>query len=165
MSPFSLILKVAILCAIGVMALSPQDAIHVDDLERYEEFMNAVSGSQFLDMYMENAAVKIDIYEYPSNDRVQSAHFKPSSKADQYFQQEKEQADALEATENEGLTERAAICRRDEHTEVFERLSTLEKRRSRCYQFCGTVHHCTRGTGCPHCYAVRMGCLWQKWCR
>jgi hypothetical protein len=165
MSPFSLILKVAILCAIGAMALSPRDAIHVDDLERYEEFMDSVSGSQFLDMYMENAAVKIDIYEYPSNDRVQSVHFKPSSKADQYFHQEKEQADALEATENEGLTERAAICKRDEHTEMFESLSTLEKRRSRCYQFCGSIHHCSRGTGCPHCYAVRMGCLWQKWCR
>jgi hypothetical protein len=109
MSAFPLILKVAILYVIGAMALSPRDAIHVDDLERYEEFMNAVSGSQFLDMYMENAAVKIDIYEYPSNDRVQSAHFKPSSKADQYFQQEKEQADALSATEHEGLTERAAI--------------------------------------------------------
>ncbi|QPC76096.1 hypothetical protein HYE68_006848 [Fusarium pseudograminearum] len=87
------------------MALSPQDAIHADDLERYQEFMNTVSDSQFLDMYMESADVKIDIYEYPSNDHVQSAYFKPSPKADQYFQQEKEQADALQATEDEGLTE------------------------------------------------------------
>lgn len=100
MSPFSFILKLAILYAIGAMALSPQDAIHVDDLERYEEFMNAVSGSQFLDMYMETAAVKIDIYEYPSNDHVQSAHFKPSSKANQYFQQEKTQADKLKVIEH-----------------------------------------------------------------
>ncbi|CAF3478601.1 unnamed protein product [Fusarium graminearum] len=109
MSPFYFILKIAILYAIGVMALSPQDAIHADDLERYQEFMNTVSDSQFLDMYMESADVKIDIYEYPSNDLVQSAYFKPSPKADQYFQQEKEQADALQAIEDEGLTERAAI--------------------------------------------------------
>ncbi|CEI60310.1 hypothetical protein FVEN_g6471 [Fusarium venenatum] len=97
MSPFYLVLKITILCAIGAMALSAQDAIHADDLERYEEFMNTVSSSQFLGMYMESAAVKIDIYEYPSNERVQSAHFKPSPKADRYFQQEKEHADALGA--------------------------------------------------------------------
>jgi hypothetical protein len=130
MSPFFLILKLATLYVIGAMTLPPEDAIHVDDLERYEEFMNAVSGSQFLDMYMENATVKIDIYEYPSNDHVQSAHFKPSSKADQYLQQEKEQADALEAMEKQGMTERAAICQRDEHTEVSKKLATLEKRHS-----------------------------------
>ncbi|KAH6952860.1 hypothetical protein DER45DRAFT_574478 [Fusarium avenaceum] len=112
------------------MALSPQDAIHVDDLERYEEFMNAVSGSQFLDMYMENAAVKIDIYEYPSNNHVQSAHFKPSSKANQYFQQEKEQADRLELIDSKGLTECVDIYERDEHTETFKNLFTVKKCRS-----------------------------------
>lgn len=125
MSPFSLILQLALLYAIRAMALSPQDAIHVDDLKRYEEFMNAVSGSQFLDMYMKNAAVKIDIYEYPSNNHVQSVHFKPSSKANQYFQQEKEQADTLEVTDNKGLTERIAIYKRDEHTESFKNLSLI----------------------------------------
>ncbi|KAG8671046.1 hypothetical protein FPOAC2_04362 [Fusarium poae] len=90
MPSFYLVLEIAILFTIAAMALSPRDAIHADDLERYEEFMNKVSDSQFLDMYMGGAAVKIEIYEYPSNDHVQYAHFKASPKADQYFQQEKE---------------------------------------------------------------------------
>ncbi|KAM0420270.1 hypothetical protein ACHAPT_011931 [Fusarium lateritium] len=95
---------IAILLIVGVMALSPRDTIRVDDLEHYDEFMAGLSRSQFLDMYLENHKVKIDVYEHPSNHLTRSVYFKPSSTADKYFHQEKEQANrAVGETNGSGI--------------------------------------------------------------
>ncbi|KAM0261580.1 hypothetical protein ACHAPA_009750 [Fusarium lateritium] len=143
------------------MALSPRDAIHTDDIERYDEFMNGLSESHFLDMHLENLAVKIDVYAHPSNDHVNTVEFKPSANANQFFEQENDRAAEVFGEEHDGKLEGRA-CKRDEN--VAER-SVVEKRVSRCYQFCGSIANCRGNNGCPHCYAVRQGCLWQKWCR
>ncbi|KAM0344732.1 hypothetical protein ACHAPU_007104 [Fusarium lateritium] len=103
------------------MALSPRDAIAVNDIERYDSFMAEVADSQFLDMYLENAAVKIDVYEYPSNTLVQSAQFEASPKANSYFDQQKARADEIlgEQAEEGGMIEREIICKRDDNVEEF----------------------------------------------
>ncbi|RGP63754.1 hypothetical protein FSPOR_8361 [Fusarium sporotrichioides] len=127
------------------MTLSPRDAIAISDIERYDSFMAEVADSQFLDMYFDNTGVKIDVYEYPSNALVRSAHFEPSPKADYYFKQQKAHADEILGDQaEEGMTEREIICKRDEYMEESNSLSTLEKRRSRCRQFCGNtqVRYC-----------------------
>lgn len=165
MSPFSIFFKIAILFAVGIMALSPRDAIHADDLEHYNEFMGSLSDSQFLDMYLENHQVKIDVYEHPSNHLTRSVHFKPSPNADKYFRQEKEQANQILGEPEHSGVEARDRCKRDEYVGRSEAPNLFEKRVSRCYQFCGTIRNCRGNNGCPHCYAVRMGCLWQKWCR
>lgn len=69
------------------MALSKRDAIHVDDLERYDEFLKTVTGRQYLHFYKENSLVKIDVYDYPSNELTHSEEFKPSPDADAFFKQ------------------------------------------------------------------------------
>ncbi|KAF5660145.1 hypothetical protein FHETE_9118 [Fusarium heterosporum] len=121
------------------MSLSPRDTIAVNDIERYNNFMAEVADSQFLDMYLENAAVKIDVYEYPSNTLVQSVQFEASPKANSYFDQQKAQADEILGEQvGEGIAEREIICKRDDDVEELE-LSMFEKRRSRCRQFCGNI--------------------------
>lgn len=117
MSYFSLILQLAIFSIIVAMALSPRGAITVTDIERYNNFMAVLAGSQFLDMYLDNAAVKIDVYEYPSNTLVRSAQFEPSPKANSYFHQQKFHADEILGEQVEGISEHEIICKRDKNIE------------------------------------------------
>ncbi|KAF4993245.1 hypothetical protein FGRMN_6609 [Fusarium graminum] len=103
------------------MSLSPRDAIAVNDIERYNNFMAEVADSQFLDMYLENGAVKIDVYDYPSNTLVQSVQFEASPKANSYFDQQKAQADEILGEQvEEGMTEGEIICKRDGYVQEFE---------------------------------------------
>lgn len=153
-------------------ALSPRSAIHEDDLDRYDAFMSNLHDSQFLDMYLENSQVKIDVYVHPSNELTLSEHFAPSDVAHQYFAQEAQRAQevlqsasAPEESVHESEAERKAKTCPRTNTVLEREASALDTRRSRCFQFCGSIRHCHRNTGCPHCYAVRQGCLWQKWCR
>ncbi|KAF4953777.1 hypothetical protein FGADI_5770 [Fusarium gaditjirri] len=91
MSPFSNIFKFAVLFTFRAMAfLSPRDAVHVEDQERYDAFMKTMAGNQYLHFYPENQAIKLDVYEYPSDKLVKSGEFKPSAKADDYWEQEDE---------------------------------------------------------------------------
>ena len=156
--------------AISAANLSPRDAIKIDDLGRYDKFLSTLKETQFLDMYLENSRVKIDVFEYPSNKRITSEIFTPSSSARQYFDQEKKLAEKLpcvppnsyDASSDPAEQQRLNIYPRAEG--IIED-SGLEDLVSRCYQFCGTIANCRGNNGCPHCYAVRQGCLWQKWCR
>ncbi|PNY27283.1 Uncharacterized protein TCAP_02792 [Tolypocladium capitatum] len=146
------------------MALSPRDAIHTDDLDRYDTFMSTVRDSQFLDMHMHNGTVKIDVYEHPSNALASSDTFTPSAGAASFFEQEAIRAEsAPEPPTDSNLDEEYKAC--TEHFGETPVLGQLQTRVSRCYQFCGTIANCRGNNGCPHCYAVRQGCLWQKWCR
>ncbi|KAJ5997421.1 hypothetical protein N7522_009081 [Penicillium canescens] len=137
------------------LALSPRSAIHEDELDRYDAFLSSIQDSHFMDMYLENSRVKIDVYEHPSNELALSEHFTPSDTANQYFDQEEQRAQEVlqPATASDDMVHDSTDA------------SVLEKRVSRCYQFCGTIANCRGNNGCPHCYAVRQGCLWQKWCR
>lgn len=166
-------LFIAMSFAACAMSLSPRSAIHEDELDRYDSFLSALEDTHFMDMYLENGEVKIDVYEHPSNDLALSETFTPSDTASQYFAQENERAQEVlqPATEsNETFDDSAvdkrssAACPRD-NTLLTRDATVLDKRVSRCYQFCGTIANCRGNNGCPHCYAVRQGCLWQKWCR
>lgn len=72
--------------------LTARDAIHADDLERYDEVMKTIAGNQILNFYPENPVIKLDIHEYPTEQIVRSEAFKPSRDADAYFKQEEELA-------------------------------------------------------------------------
>ncbi|KAJ5166662.1 uncharacterized protein N7482_005443 [Penicillium canariense] len=156
-----------------IMALSPRDAIHLDELDRYDTFLSSLTDSQFLDMYLEDNQVKIDVYHHPSNEIARSESFTPSSSATQYFAQESTRANELETrSASEDTKDDAGIQSRDagrgcvsSGTAIEGDIDGLEQRLSRCYQFCGSIANCRGNNGCPHCYAVRQGCLWQKWCR
>lgn len=104
----SFIINIAVF-SIGTMALLvARDAIHVDDLDRYDEVMKTVADNHILNFYPENQVIKLDIHEHPSeqviwrhmsvkftanqclNKIVRSEEFKPSPDADAYFKQEEE---------------------------------------------------------------------------
>ncbi|UPK91621.1 hypothetical protein LCI18_002556 [Fusarium solani-melongenae] len=139
--------------------LTARDAVHVDDLERYDEFMKTITGNEILNFYPENQVIKLDIHEYPSNEIIRSGEFKPSPKADTYFKQEDElQAEFLQGSSGEGELEARGVC------PIADDPVLQERANSRCFQFCGYVNHCV-DRRCHHCYYVRGGCQWQKWCR
>ncbi|KAJ5929999.1 hypothetical protein N7466_005492 [Penicillium verhagenii] len=154
------------------MALSPRSAIHEDDLDRYDDFLSLLQDTHFMDMYLENDQVKIDVYDHPSNDLALSQSFTPSDTASQYFEQENQRAQEVlqpaaalrDTTDGSTMENKLEVCPRG-GTLLTRDATALDKRVSRCYQFCGTIANCRGNNGCPHCYAVRQGCLWQKWCR
>ncbi|KAF4342734.1 hypothetical protein FBEOM_3318 [Fusarium beomiforme] len=74
----------------AAIALVPREAIHVDDLERYDEFMKTIAGNEFLNFYPHEQVIKLDIHLYPSNKIVRSGEFKPGPDADAYFQEDAE---------------------------------------------------------------------------
>ncbi|KAH7169344.1 hypothetical protein DER46DRAFT_658972 [Fusarium sp. MPI-SDFR-AT-0072] len=79
------------------------DAIHADDLERYDEVMKTIVGNQILNLYPENLVIRLDIHEYPSEQIIRSEVFKPSRDADAYFKQEDELAkEFLQQSSGEG---------------------------------------------------------------
>lgn len=165
-------LFIAMSFAACAMALSPQSAIHEDELDRYNTFLSNLQDTHFMDMYLKGDQIKIDVYEHPSNNLTLSESFKPSDTASQYFDQESRRAEeALQsATTSDDTVHDSALEKRllgcPPADSVLNRdARVLEKRVSRCYQFCGTIANCRGNNGCPHCYAVRQGCLWQKWCR
>ncbi|KAJ5198461.1 uncharacterized protein N7498_007578 [Penicillium cinerascens] len=80
-------------CAMG---LRPRSAIHKDELDCYDAFLSNVQDTQFLHMYLENSQVKIDIYDYPSNDLALSQTFTPSDTANQYFDQQLQRAQEMQ---------------------------------------------------------------------
>jgi hypothetical protein len=155
------------------LALSPRTAIHEDELDRYDAFLSNLQDTHFMDMYLENSRVKIDVYEHPSNSLALSEHFTPSDTANHYFEQEGQRAQealqpetsANDTVQDLTLEKRAADACPRTNSLLNRDASVLDKRVSRCYQFCGTIANCRGNNGCPHCYAVRQGCLWQKWCR
>ncbi|KAL7923814.1 hypothetical protein ACQKWADRAFT_287933 [Trichoderma austrokoningii] len=77
------------------MALSPRDAIHINDIDRYDAFLKDLTDNQFLDMYLNNGMVTIDVYQHPSNNLTRTEIFAPSSNAQPYFDQEKAAADKI----------------------------------------------------------------------
>ncbi|EWG55163.1 hypothetical protein FVEG_17465 [Fusarium verticillioides 7600] len=89
---YSIIVTLTIFSLAAMALLTARDAIHADDLERYDEVMKTVAGNQILNFYLKNQVVKLDIHEYPTEQIVESEVFKPSLDADAYFKQEAELA-------------------------------------------------------------------------
>ncbi|KAF4943284.1 hypothetical protein FGADI_13515, partial [Fusarium gaditjirri] len=116
--------------------LTPRDAIHIDDLDRYDEYMKTVAGNNILNMYQENQVIKVDIHEYPNDNIVRSAEFKPSPQADAYFKQDAEMAKEFLA-QHESFGDGSHESRAECHGLPPD----MEDARSRCFQFCGYVTH------------------------
>ncbi|KAF5591587.1 uncharacterized protein FSUBG_10399 [Fusarium subglutinans] len=89
---YSVIVNIAIFPFAAMALLTARDAIHADDLERYDEVMKTIAGNQILNFYPDNLVIKLDIHEYPAEQIVRSEVFKPSRDADAYFKQEEELA-------------------------------------------------------------------------
>jgi hypothetical protein len=164
-------LHLLVLIASSAMALSPRDAIHLDDIDRYDSFMKELDSAtdHFLDMYMKNSMITVDVLHYPTNVIARSEQFTPSSVAQEYFDQEKRMAEEILGADSkdDGNSLESRQCGSGPGPHPWKRSDDFHnvKRRSNCFQFCGTIANCRGNNGCPHCYAVRQGCLWQKWCR
>ncbi|KAL7798382.1 hypothetical protein V8C37DRAFT_399165 [Trichoderma ceciliae] len=136
------------LLVISAMALSPRDAIHTNDIDRYDSFIKDLElmDDYFLDMYLNNGTVIIDVYQHPSNDLTRTELFAPSSNAQQYFDQEKAAADEILGSHSQAdksLAERGPCGGPGpDPDERSEDSVGLEKRRSNCFQFCGTIANC-----------------------
>ncbi|KAI1694152.1 hypothetical protein Ddc_22302 [Ditylenchus destructor] len=63
---YSIIVNLAIFSLAAMALLTARDAIHADDLQRYDEVMKTVAGNHILNFYPENQVVKLDIHEYPT---------------------------------------------------------------------------------------------------
>lgn len=137
---FFTLLQALSLLVISAMVLSPRDAIHTNDIDRYDSFIKDLElmDDHFLDMYLNNGTVTVDVYQHPSNDLARTELFAPSSNAQQYFDQEKAAADEILGSDSQGdksLTQRGPcgvgpgphLDKRSEDDSV-----DLEKRRSNC---------------------------------
>jgi hypothetical protein len=165
------------LLLLGVMGLSVRDTIAEESIVAYDAFMSTVAETSFLSLDHNDST--ITVYEHDGTDEyvIQSGAFAASDLASSYFEQENEIAveqslmsnateEATETANSTELSKRGNPCDRDlTSLGQSNAVAFLDKRASRCYQFCGTIANCIRGGACPHCYAVRQGCLWQKWCR
>lgn len=165
------------LLLLGVMGLSVRDSIAEEGTVAYDAFMSAVAETSFLSLDYNDDTVTV--YEHDGADEsvIRSGAFAASDLASSYFEQEREMAIdqglqnnmtevADETANSTELSKRGNNCDRDETSlGQSNAVGFLDKRRSNCYQFCGTIANCAGNNGCPHCYAVRQGCLWQKWCR
>ncbi|KAJ5259542.1 hypothetical protein N7478_012523 [Penicillium angulare] len=160
------------------MLLKPHNAIHHEDMERYENFMSQVKDHHYLDMYFKDDKIHVDIFEYPADTIVASGLFEPSSDSHAYFEQQenfaremgiydsaKPDVDEPQASQEGASTtgdahglERRAGCSSSLNVEF----DPLSERASRCRQFCGIGANCVRN--CPRCYYVGGACRWQKWC-
>ncbi|KAF5976492.1 hypothetical protein FCOIX_7068 [Fusarium coicis] len=90
---YPIIITIAILSLVATALIPARDAIHADDLERYDEVMKTLAGNQILNFYLEDQVVKLDIHQYPTEEKiVKSAVFKPSRDANTYFKQKDELA-------------------------------------------------------------------------
>lgn len=153
------------LCFAAALSLKDRDAIHDDDILRYDEYMATVQDNHAIDMYMddEEHIIKVDIYDGATDTFEKSASFKPSAQAPTYFEQLDQRAKELLGDDyNAGSTKRSHclgginIMKRD--------VLNFEERASRCYQFCGYGSDCIRASGCTRCRYVGGACRWQKWC-
>lgn len=156
--------------AMSLEELKARDAIHLDDMDRYEAFMESALDEHFLSMYLEDNHVKVEIYHHPSNDLVRAEQFTPSANATQYFEQQERFANEhfpLEESHEEGNTTEPGIEARDTQKCSVNNLALESRAGPRCKQFCGYSSDCIRGrSACHRCYTVRPGhrCTHQKWC-
>jgi hypothetical protein len=159
------------------MVLNVRETIAEADIVAYDAFMSSVAQTSFLSLdHNDNI---ITVYEHDGADEyvIRSGTFAASDLASSYLEQERRMAidqgllnNVTEVAANTAnsteLSKRGNNCDRDETSlGQSNAVAFLDKRRSRCYQWCGTIADYVGKNGCPHCYAARQGCLWQKWCR
>lgn len=77
------------------LPLKPRDTINSSDLDRYDSFMFRLGDTQFVDMFPENGLIRVNVYEYPSNEIASSGSFAASEVAPRYFEQMKALADEI----------------------------------------------------------------------
>lgn len=89
-----IIFQLLVLIASSAMVLSPRDAIHADDMDRYDLFMKQLASAldHFLSMHMEDSMITIDVLYHPTNVIARSEKFTPSAVAQEYFDQEEKMA-------------------------------------------------------------------------
>ncbi|KAH7150303.1 hypothetical protein B0J13DRAFT_549892 [Dactylonectria estremocensis] len=133
MSPFMTLFRLDILFVAAPMALSPRDAIHSDDLSRYDAFMADIADTHFLDMYLETNMITINVYEGSTNELARSQLFSPSSNAHRYFDQENEAANEVLGSSSQSGSNERRLCKPSGHTGRSEIPNTLGKRLSSCY--------------------------------
>lgn len=78
--------------------LRPRDAIESSLHGEYDAFMSELNDDTFIDMYLKDGLVTIDVYQSPSNQLQLTRQFPPSRHAEEFFLQEKRAAEELEAT-------------------------------------------------------------------
>lgn len=144
-----IIFQLLVLITSSAMALSPRDAIHGNDIDRYDSFMAQLESAldHFLDMHMENSIIIIDVIQHPTNVTTRSEKFTPSAVAQGYFDQEKKMADEIfgpNPKEGGHLTERDGCGIAGPGPRPGKRSESLDnvKRVSNCSQFCGSTAHC-----------------------
>ncbi|KAH6867780.1 hypothetical protein B0T10DRAFT_419391 [Thelonectria olida] len=163
----TLLTMAASLCFVAALDLKDRDAIHEDDLARYDAYMETVQGSHAIDMYMEddNNVIKVDLYDGATDTFEQTASFKASAQAPEYFAQLEQRAREVLGSDYAPQSTKRSICsgggpNPHKRGAVFG----LEERVSRCYQFCGYGSSCSVPSGCTRCRYVGGACTWQKWC-
>ncbi|KAH7140337.1 hypothetical protein B0J13DRAFT_557543 [Dactylonectria estremocensis] len=138
----TLLTMTASLCFVAALDLKDRDAIHEDDLTRYDAYMNTVQGSHAIDMYMEDdkSVIKVDLYDGATDTFEQTASFKPSAQAPAYFAQLEQRAQELLGADYTPHSTKRSICsggspnpsKRDGAAVAQFGVFGLEGRASRC---------------------------------
>lgn len=78
------------------MALTPRDAIHKEDLVKYDVFIKDLPRDTFPSMFLDSHnTIQVDVHrDKKSQDIIITEHFKPSEKAVDYFEQERLEKEA-----------------------------------------------------------------------
>ncbi|KAF7554104.1 hypothetical protein G7Z17_g3191 [Cylindrodendrum hubeiense] len=110
--PLTLLTMTASLCFVAALDLKDRDAIHGDDLTRYDAHMNTVQGRHVIDMYMEddNNIIKVDLYDGTTDTFEETASFKPSTQAPAYFAQLEQRAQELLGSDYVPQSTKRSIC-------------------------------------------------------
>lgn len=133
------LLAMASLCLVSATNLKGRDAIHADELERYDAYMNTVQDRHAIDMYMADSnLIKVDFYDGRTDVFEESASFKASDVAPTYFAQLAEMAREVFGAEYDGQghdeKRGEGSCDRSPNKRVAdpEAVFGLEDRTSKC---------------------------------
>lgn len=162
------------LFAAGVLAdIAMWQTVVSEDLDDFLSFMNLYGGGDVVQGYtLVNGTINMLIHDPDTYAIIHKGEFGNNGQAEKYIEQvqrsmrgsfsgEDNSTELGKANHTDGMQRRAAACRRDK----LRPSPVLDKRGSRCGQFCSRGPSCTQAA-CPACrYVPGGGCSWQLSCQ
>ena len=159
-------------CLLAAATYKDHDAIHPDDLLRYNAYMDMVQGRHAINIYLEGQVIKVNLYEGDTDTFEKSASFRASGLAPTYFAEREERLRQVLGSAYDsphGHDPQTLNQKRDCGPKISKRATDSdgnldsEARQSRCGQFCSNGAHCSEDA-CPRCRYTGGRCYWQKSC-
>lgn len=156
--------------ALAASRIYPSQIVTENDLASFNTFLDSVADDQYFGIDYEDDKVKIMVHAASDNTIVRTQSFEPSDLAVPFMVQRlgnnhTEMNKIFEGSSSFMKRCSGCTCEVAEANNSTTDGSTLEKRASGCYQFCGRNADCTGSPRCPSCYYVGGNCNYQKSCQ